>query len=85
VEAELPSTAALVTDGLGAVRPAASARARGVPARRELATSSPYVTEVLIRCATMLGGLTTQTTDVCAGHQGHWRWRELNPRLPPCE
>jgi 2-keto-4-pentenoate hydratase/2-oxohepta-3-ene-1,7-dioic acid hydratase in catechol pathway len=43
VEAELPSTAALVTDGLGAVRAAASARAGGVPVD-SLSLLSPVTT-----------------------------------------
>jgi 2-keto-4-pentenoate hydratase/2-oxohepta-3-ene-1,7-dioic acid hydratase in catechol pathway len=43
VEAELPSTAALVTDGLGAVRAAASARVGGVPVD-SLSLLSPITT-----------------------------------------
>jgi 2-keto-4-pentenoate hydratase/2-oxohepta-3-ene-1,7-dioic acid hydratase in catechol pathway len=43
VEAELPSTAALVTEGLGAVRAAASARAGGVPVD-SLSLLSPVTT-----------------------------------------
>jgi 2-keto-4-pentenoate hydratase/2-oxohepta-3-ene-1,7-dioic acid hydratase in catechol pathway len=43
VEAELPSTAALVTDGLGAVRAAASARTGGMPVDR-LSLLSPVTT-----------------------------------------
>jgi 2-keto-4-pentenoate hydratase/2-oxohepta-3-ene-1,7-dioic acid hydratase in catechol pathway len=43
VEAELPSTAALVTDGLGAVRAAAAARVGGVPVD-SLSLLSPITT-----------------------------------------
>jgi 2-keto-4-pentenoate hydratase/2-oxohepta-3-ene-1,7-dioic acid hydratase in catechol pathway len=43
VDAELPTTAALVTEGLGAVRAAASARAGGVPVD-SLALLSPVTT-----------------------------------------
>ena len=43
VDAELPSTAELLTDGMGAVRVAASAGAGGVPAER-LSLLSPVTT-----------------------------------------